>query len=127
MHIDQHYNLNTNTRLALREGGSTDGNILPDPQTGLQPLIITSTGVAPEATTLRAYPSPTEDWLFVESTSEEITAYAIYNSQGQVVRQVPAQFFKRFKIDVRSLPSGTYYLSLIDAKQKNQVLSWIKS
>ena len=126
-HIDQHYNLNTNTRLALREGGSTDGNILPDPQTGLEPLIITSTDVAPEATTLRAYPSPTEDWLFVESTSEEITAYAIYNSQGQVVRQVASGFAKQFKIDVRSLPSGTYYLSLIDAKQKNQVLSWIKS
>lgn len=70
------------------------------------------------------YPNPTKNLLNIQSNSFEIKAATIYDMTGRVVltSQVNNQ-----SIDVHSLSTGTYILSLTDADGKNHTQKFIKN
>lgn len=68
------------------------------------------------------FPNPTSDFLNV--TNSENSAYEIYDSTGETMLKSTNQ---SGKIDVRSLPSGLYYLQVINAENKRSgMLKFLK-
>ncbi len=70
---------------------------------------------------LEVYPNPVEDQLFVNiPEGSHVTGARIFNINGKVVSQInvdPA--IKTARFDVSSLPSGVYFIELIDSQSKH--------
>ena len=73
---------------------------------------------------IKIYPNPTKNVLNIQSSSFEIKTATIYDITGRVVlaSQVSNQ-----AIDVHSLSTGTYILSLTDIEGKNHIQKFIKN
>ncbi|MBR9831726.1 T9SS type A sorting domain-containing protein [bacterium] len=63
------------------------------------------------ATSINVYPNPTTDYLKIVHSSNSL-GYIIYNMKGQQIRNGNLGSDKQ--VNVRSLSTGTYFLSLID-------------
>lgn len=124
-HIDRYYNLPANEQFILQEGGSTGGDILPDPATGLDPLFITK-ATAPASPLLKVYPSPAQEELFIAHEEASPTLFRIINSAGQVVYHGKTTVGDISRIDVHQLPVGIYYLLLGAPAQAQRVVTWCK-
>jgi hypothetical protein len=66
--------------------------------------------------TLTFYPNPCSGILFIEFTCENTSKLCIYNSSGQVVRQVTL-ILGINEIDVSVLPNGFYFLSFFTSQE----------
>lgn len=126
-HIDRLYELPANMQHYLKEGGSTAGDIIPDPQTGLEPIIITRTDETPPSDLLlQAYPSPTKDWLHIITKVGEAERYQITNAKGQLLIQGEPSTNGQTALDVRTLPAGVYYLTIYTTKGQQKSTAWYK-
>jgi hypothetical protein len=89
------------------------------------PLLLTSTDEnALNSAKITTYPNPVSDKLTIEFNSELASAvnFQMYNSAGKLVRNgntgAMAVQGQNFTVDVSSLPSGLYILTLNDGKSK---------
>lgn len=123
-HVDRYYNLPANEYLTFREGGSNGGGIIPDPATGLSPILVNTS--VPETPLLKVYPSPAQEELVIEHNLAPATPFRIINNAGQLVYRGETAPGSTSRIDVDQLPSGIYYLLLGNPQQPQQVVSWYK-
>jgi len=123
-HIDRYHNLPANEQFLLQEGGSTGGDILPDPATGVDPILV-STFTTPENPLLKVYPSPAQEELFITQEEASPTLFRIINSAGQVVYRGKTDSGST-RIDIHQLPAGIYYLLLGTPRQAQRVVTWCK-
>lgn len=76
-----------------------------------------------EATAIRLYPNPVKDLMMLELDLEENTPVqvGVYNMQGQVMttrRFEGTQGVAAYKLDVRELSAGVYFLSVIAGNER---------
>jgi len=71
-----------------------------------QPLSVTENSIS----SIRIYPNPTTDKLFVTNTSLQIKSFVIYNMQGQKIKEVKNT---NNSVDVSLLTKGLYFLDII--------------
>ncbi len=83
--------------------------------------LVTSIGEM-ENKTFEAFPIPAQDKLFIRD-HEKIKSCIIINSVGQKVLQ---PILQHNYIDVSTLPSGLYVLTVMNSANKKQVLKFIK-
>ena len=69
-----------------------------------------------ELTTIKIYPNPTSDFLFVNNLKIE-TSYKIYDNLGRIIKTSSTKN-KQQKIDVSTFPKGIYILNLEGYKPK---------
>jgi hypothetical protein len=62
------------------------------------------------------YPNPTEDMITIQTNSDEVMAYAIYNSFGQKVNQ---GVINNNVISMKELEAGIYFIKLMNPKTQN--------
>ena len=75
---------------------------------------------------LRLFPNPANDFLFVEMTGlDEILSIACYDQQGIIVIDLPSLNVKTQSLDVTRLNSGLYFLKICvaDGKQIHRKLT----
>ncbi|MDR6967035.1 hypothetical protein J2X31_001035 [Flavobacterium arsenatis] len=93
-----------------------------------QKILVTESstlGVNPSvASKFTVYPNPTKNILNIESASFDIKTATVYDITGRVVLTSKVN---NQTIDVHSLSTGTYILSLIDAEGKNHIQKFIKN
>nr|WP_169433315.1 FG-GAP-like repeat-containing protein [Lewinella cohaerens] len=124
-HTDRYYNLPAGEQFHLQEGGSTGGDILPDPDTGLDALLV-STSAPTDNPLLKVYPNPAQEELFIVQELASPTQFRIINSAGQLVYRGKTAPGGTSPIDIHQLPAGIYYLLLGSEKQATQVVAWYK-
>jgi hypothetical protein len=78
-------------------------------------LVVTSTGLPFESSTIRVYPNPAQEFLYVEFIGNNVKAYqlSLWNNEGRRVyadKSEAAEWKK--KISIWNLPSGPYYLKV---------------
>ncbi len=102
----------TNALLSNDSDNSSDDN--PADTLAAPKLLQTETSSA-DNTTLRVYPNPTDDLLYVELSGAGIKSVGLYDLQGRIVTGVcdtPQQ--GNAAINVRNVPAGVYVLRVTD-------------
>jgi subtilisin-like proprotein convertase family protein len=84
---------------------------------------VTSTD-SKEAPTLRLYPNPVDDQLYIEFDHSSAAQWQLYNAKGQFIRQ--GSFRQRSTLSTEALPSGLYILR-IQADQHQFVRRVVKN
>jgi len=72
--------------------------------------------------TIKAFPNPVNDNLFISSNMTEVQSYKIFDIQGRLVDFKSINDLKDFSIDVSPLKTGVYFVEL----QSNDVKSTYK-
>ncbi|MBP1673193.1 MAG: hypothetical protein H6Q25_1008 [Bacteroidetes bacterium] len=62
------------------------------------------------------YPNPTQDMITIQTNSDEVIAYAIYNTFGQKVNQ---GVINNNVISMKELEAGIYFIKLMNPKTQN--------
>ncbi len=76
---------------------------------------------------IECYPNPVSDILTVDfNGTEGVTGVAVFNALGQVVLQTSANSTKAY-LNVKSLPAGSYFVSVLNGKDVIAVKKIIKS
>lgn len=127
--LNTHFGIGTEetiTKLVIKWPSGIVDEIL-NPEINQRILVVESStlGVDPSVGgSFAIYPNPTKNVLNIQSSSFEIKTATIYDITGRVVlaSQVSNQ-----AIDVHSLSTGTYILSLTDTEGKNHIQKFIKN
>ena len=88
---------------------------------------ITTSVSEPENMSLKIYPNPASDRLFVEinEISELNSQLSIFEINGKIKNQEIKRYNNRFEIDIRNLNRGIYFVSL-RTNDKQKILKFIK-
>ena len=88
---------------------------------------ITTSVSEPENMSLKIYPNPASDRLFVEinEISELNSQLSIFDINGKIKNQEIKRYNNRFEIDIRNLNRGIYFVSL-RTNDKQKILKFIK-
>jgi len=116
----------TITKLVIRWPSGIVDEIL-NPAINESILVVESStlGVTPSPESkFVVYPNPTKNVLNIQSNSFEIAAATIYDITGRVVLTSKVN---NQTVDVHSLSTGTYILSLTDVEGKNHIQKFIKN
>jgi hypothetical protein len=75
---------------------------------------------------IRIFPNPVKDKLNIEGVAEAFPDYALFSSEGKLVRTVKAEIFSnRIQLDLSGLAAGIYFLK-IKTGQKENSLKFVK-
>jgi hypothetical protein len=78
--------------------------------------VVTSIFEAPQVQSLHVYPNPASDILTVALESDQPALLMLFNSQGQLVRQVNTRAQQTLELDVNQLPTGMYFIRALQNK-----------
>ncbi len=68
------------------------------------------------------FPNPAKDLINIQ-TNLSLESYSIYNYLGQ---KIIAKDYTENKIDIQNLPSGNYFLEIVDQKNRSQKIFFRK-
>jgi len=86
----------------------------------------TSENISVETNGFKLYPNPSTDNIYVEIPENlHFSEIEIFNTLGQIVMQLPITSGQNI-INVKSLPSGSYFVRLTDDTNHNTVLTFDK-
>ena len=75
---------------------------------------------------IECYPNPVSDILTVDfNGTEGVTGVAVFNALGQMVLQVPVNGDKAY-LNVKTLPAGSYFVSVMNGKDVMAVKKVVK-
>ena len=105
-HIDVLTNLSANANYFLEEGSTTNGEIEVDPDINL----LVNTQDIELQKPLIVYPNPTHEFIQIDQYEKSFKTYYILNTEGQFIQSGAYES----QIAVQRLPSGMYYVVLLD-------------
>ena len=75
---------------------------------------------------IECYPNPVTDILTVDfNGTNGVTGVAVFNALGQIVQQTPANGDKSY-LNVKALPTGSYFVSVMNGKDVIAVKKVVK-
>jgi len=88
--------------------------------------IVTSTStleeVKTEIPTIRIFPNPTTDYLYIEHDEASGYSYELYDNEGRLLlERNETETYHTYILNTSSFSPGLYYLHIIDAKRKRQI------
>jgi len=88
--------------------------------------IVTSTStteeVKSEIPTIRIFPNPTTDYLYIEHDDANGYGYELYDIAGRLLlERNETEAYHTYILNTSSFSSGFYYLHIIDGKGKRQI------
>ena len=125
------YVLGETFNFTMATGGSDgisleSGSLSSEENTGGDiPTILQNASELPSQ--IECYPNPVSDILTVDfNGTEGVTGVAVFNALGQMVLQTPANSEKAY-LNVKALPVGSYFVSVLNGKDVIAVKKIIKS
>lgn len=108
-HIDRLYDQSAGQILRIREGSTTDGQIVPEP--GLN-LVITSTTNLEPVESVQLYPNPVREEIHLEFPDAQNRLFEIMDTRGRtlsrgLIRSAQAS------LPLERLPSGVYLIRIV--------------
>ncbi len=79
-----------------------------------------TTGIPTQRSTVKAFPNPATDYLQLES-EHTIQAVTVVNVKGQIVRQLTVTPATNYRLNVKDLISGTYFMTVQTNKGQEQI------
>ena len=65
-----------------------------------------------ERLNIKIFPNPTDHLVFIETETEATTALKLHTVDGKEISNLADEFSNNYTLDVSTLPSGVYYLTL---------------
>jgi hypothetical protein len=125
------YVLGETFNFTMATGGSDgisleSGSLSSEENTGGDiPTILQEASEMPSS--IECYPNPVSDILTVDfNGTEGVTGVVVFNALGQMVLQAPANGEKAY-LNVKALPAGSYFVSVLNGKDVIAVKKIIKS
>lgn len=81
---------------------------------------VTSIFETPEVQSLHVYPNPAQDWMNVNLESDQPALLMLFNTQGQLMKQLNTRGQHTIEMNVNNLPTGMYFIKVI---QNNTIYS----
>lgn len=119
-HVDRFYSLDADQVHSIEEGSSTNGEITPADDVN----IVLNTETVQKTDLIKVFPNPVKDRLYLESQMT-IKALEIIDYNGKRVK-VQNNMFEKGVINVSNLPSGVYFLRILDSDENWNLIKWIK-
>ena len=124
------YVLGETFNFTMATGGSAgfsleSGSLSSEQNTGGDiPTILQEASEMPSQ--IECYPNPVSDILTVDfNGTEGVTGVAVFNALGQMVMQTPANADKAY-LNVKTLPAGSYFVSVMNGKDVIAVKKVVK-
>ncbi len=123
-HIDKLYNIQSDQKIFVLEGSTTNGDINVDEDVVIMPRNITTSTDVINATQITIFPNPSTSYLELRS-KEDIRKIEIYSIDGIVVKNITTMS-PNMEIDTSLLNSGLYFMRVYDDAGGVHIFRFIK-